>query len=356
MRRPRIPPSSFPPAFTTRQATRAGMGQLKTDSPYFFRHSYGVWGPATAVGAAPPSGHRARLELVAKANALASLLPGSAVTHETAAVLLGMPLPPRGAFASPSAPAGAPAPAGSSVNAAASVKASAGSPHSVASGTLHFARSAAANTSRRKEVKVWRTNVPAEDLVRLEGLDPPVTSIRRTLLLLARTWSVPDLVCAVDWAVRIPRFTYEDRLEPYARLPELSAWLSSLGPVKGKRALAEAVSLARVGSDSPQETRLRLALAEAGLPEPVCNPTLLSAEGRPLPPPDLAFPEWRVAVEYQCAHHFGESRSKADIDKRALLEDAGWLLVEVHAGMAWPTWSPAVERIRRGLRSRGAPC
>lgn len=344
MRRPRIPPSSCPLAFTARQAAQAGLGPLRSASPHFNRVSRGVWEPVHDADAAPPSAHRARLTLLAKANALASLLPDSAVTHETAAVLLGMPLPPRRASASAKTPPNA------------SANASADSARFAATDTLHFARLPSANGSRRKEVKVWRTDVPAEDLLRLEGLDPPVTSIRHTLLLLARTWDVPDLVCAVDWAVRIPRFSYEDRLEPYARLPELGAWLSGLGPVKGKRALAEAVSLARVGSDSPQETRLRLALAEAGLPEPVCNPTLLSAAGRPLPPPDLAFPEWRVAVEYQGAHHFGESRSKADIDKRALLEDAGWLLVEVHAGMAWPTWDPAVERISRALRSRGASC
>jgi len=63
-------------------------------------------------------------------------------------------------------------------------------------------------------------------------------------------------------------------------------------------ALRSALEAVRVGADSPQETRLRLAVTRAGLPTPLLNTTLRTATGRALHTPDFQWPEQRV-----CAGH-----------------------------------------------------
>jgi hypothetical protein len=65
------------------------------------------------------------------------------------------------------------------------------------------------------------------------------------------------------------------------------------------------------------ETRLRLALGRGGLPEPFLNPRTELRAGV-VRQPDLAYPEYRVAVEYD-----GEARS-AVAKVRAALMDRGW--------------------------------
>lgn len=311
----------LPLVFTAAEAKAAGLGDMKTRSPRGDRLSRGIWALRSdlqALPADPAAAWRARL--TGELNALGRIMSRVVAAHETAAALHGMPLP-----------------AGTDLR------------------RIHLARPRTAPGCRREKVTVWRTDIPLEDTVELPGLEIPATSMRRTLLLAATTWSREDLVCAVDWMIRQPRISYEDRFEPFDSLEGLGAWLDTVKGRHGSVRLREAMRFARMGSDSPQETRLRLALTEAGLPEPACNPVLLAPSGHPLPPPDLAFPQWRVAVEYQGKHHFTAGRSALDIDKRARFESAGWSLIEVHAAMARNGWAAAVSRVREGLRSRGWP-
>ena len=79
-------------------------------------------------------------------------------------------------------------------------------------------------------------------------------------------------------------------------------------PVAGLRLLRKSLGLARVGVDSPPETRLRLLFGRSGLPAFEPNYVLLDEQGTPLWI-DLACPEFRLAVEYDGGHHLTPASS-----------------------------------------------
>lgn len=83
-------------------------------------------------------------------------------------------------------------------------------------------------------------------------------------------------------------------------------------------------------TESPQETRLRLALVAGGLPRPVAQHVVRTTQGRVVARVDLAYPELRVAVEYdgRASHPLGLAR---DRDRAWGLQRAGWLVVHVTA-------------------------
>ena len=112
----------------------------------------------------------------------------------------------------------------------------------------------------------------------------------------------------------------------------------------GIRKARLALEQARVGADSAPETRLRLALEYAGLPEPQLNvPTELSAGV--VRQPDLAYPEQKVAVEYEGEGHSEAAQIVRDIAREEDFARAGWLLVRISK-------APHAER-RAGRRRQG---
>jgi hypothetical protein len=105
--------------------------------------------------------------------------------------------------------------------------------------------------------RISQATVPSEDVVAHEGL--PVTTVARTLADVGREWQFADTVVTVDDALADGRTTREDL--QVAALAQ-THWV-------GCGRAARAFSLARVGAHSPHETRTRLALLGAGLPEPL---------------------------------------------------------------------------------------
>lgn len=109
------------------------------------------------------------------------------------------------------------------------------------------------------------------DPVRL-GSRPAVrlTSRVRTLLDLAGLLREDALVAIRDHLVRRPRPVFEGRAEPFASVEEIRSAADAFHG-RGARTLRSAMAKVRVGSDSPAETWLRLALVADGLPEPLAN-------------------------------------------------------------------------------------
>lgn len=95
------------------------------------------------------------------------------------------------------------------------------------------------------------------DVVLVDGVR--VTSLARTLIDVARHWDVVDAVVAMDDTLADGRVTHD----------ELTAAVLRHTHWPGIGRASRAVRLARVGAHSPHETRSRLALVGAGLPEPL---------------------------------------------------------------------------------------
>ena len=127
---------------------------------------------------------------------------------------------------------------------------------------------------------------------------------------LSQALSLDDLVVLGDAAVFVPRYFDETApaSRPYATIEELTDRLAAhRGP--GKRKLGAALELIRLGCASPMETRLRLLIVRAGLPEPQLNVDILDGRGDFVACGDLYYPEQRVLVEYDGDQHRTDTKT-----------------------------------------------
>jgi len=112
-----------------------------------------------------------------------------------------------------------------------------------------------------------------------------------------------------------------------------------------------AVDLVRVGSESAMETWFRLAIVDAGFPEPELNVEVRDPDGRLLGRVDMAWPDHRIAFEYDGDHH--RERDVFHHDQR---RDNGFTVndwIAIHATSA-DAHRPAVvfERLRQAFEQR----
>ncbi len=111
------------------------------------------------------------------------------------------------------------------------------------------------------------------------------------------------------------------------------------------------------GAESPQETRTRLCLIDAGLPRPATQIVILDEFGRFVARADLGWPEWKVLVEYDGAQHWTDRRQRSrDIDRIATLEALGWKVIRVSADLLHNRPEVLINRVRAALREAGARC
>ena len=111
--------------------------------------------------------------------------------------------------------------------------------------------------------------------------------------------------------------------------------------------------------DSPMESETRITTTQYGLPRAVTNYTVPGAtfsNGAPITL-DLAWPEFRVAIEYDGDHHrTDKAQWRRDNDKRELLRHHHWIvLIATAANMAdEPSQAELAYRAGRQLALRGS--
>ena len=114
--------------------------------------------------------------------------------------------------------------------------------------------------------------------------------------------------------------------------------------------LRAALPLVRLDSWSPRETRTRLVLVTAGLPEPQLNLDIYDAHHQFLGCVDMAYPEFKVAIEYQGQLH-GEQYAR-DVERIERLRADGWIVIQVTSDtLRYP--NVIARRTWEALRSRG---
>ena len=120
---------------------------------------------------------------------------------------------------------------------------------------------------------------------------------------------------------------------------------------RGVRRLRSLLPLVDGGAESPQESRLRLLVVRAGIPPPATQIAFRELRIRV----DMGWPEWKVALEYDGVQHWIDGRQRSwDIERIALLEAAGWVVIRVSAEMLSRPWG-IIERVRAALRAAGCP-
>ncbi len=141
------------------------------------------------------------------------------------------------------------------------------------------------------------------------------------------------------------------RLEPLASIAELTRAVDA-GRRVGVARLREALPRLRARSGSRPETWLRLTIVDAGLPEPDLNVDVFVA-GEYVACVDLAYPERRIAFEYEGEHHLRDPRQWAlDIERYERLAAAGWLVIRATKQDVFEQSGRFIARARRALASR----
>ena len=203
----------------------------------------------------------------------------------------------------------------------------------------------------RPHVIVHRMKLFSDEVTTVNGI--PVTTPERTWLDMAEMLSLDELVAMGDSCVRIPRPDLEDRDMPLCSLADLQRMIDRHKGKRGLRKAREAIKLIRVGSDSPQETLLRLAMVRAGLPEPELNVPIISEDGARHHEPDLSYRRYKVGIEYEGEHHGDEGQIVRDIARSERYEALGWTEVRISKRHMFNDAKPAVAKIRTALVQAG---
>lgn len=213
---------------------------------------------------------------------------------------------------------------------------------------LHLSKPRSLPGVRRKGV-IGHTVIAAEDEV--ESVDGIRISTRsRTWLDMARLLPLNDLVCLGDELIRVPRQSLEGRDAPFATIEELRALVGRHPNLQGVVRARQALELMRVGADSAPESLLRLAMLDAGIPEPELQLRLRDAD--PFSPSaDLGFRQRRVAIQYDGGHHLAEAQSLSDRRRDKAFETAGWTVLVFRKEDFADGFEQATKEIKKALRS-----
>lgn len=112
----------------------------------------------------------------------------------------------------------------------------------------------------------------------------------------------------------------------------------------------------RRGVDSPMESRLRMLLVLAGLPEPKVDVRIVGDDGVWKRRYDLCYPEFRLIVEYDGRQHADNARQwESDLERREQLDDEEFRILVVTARGIFVEPERTIERVRRQLIARGHP-
>ena len=189
----------------------------------------------------------------------------------------------------------------------------------------------------RRGLIVHRDTVGSDELTELDGF--AVTTPLRTAWDLARRLNLVEAVVAVDRLANLARFR-PDRLRCTAlRYPR----------ARGNARLATVLAHADARSGSPPESRLRMTLVLAGLPRPEVQWAVQDPLARTAIWLDLAYPQRRIGIEYEGAHHTERDAVLRDAGRYTRLVDAGWRIYRYTKHEIYGAAERIVADIRRAL-------
>lgn len=124
---------------------------------------------------------------------------------------------------------------------------------------------------------------------------------------------------------------------------------------RGAKRARKAAGFLREGVDSAMESRLRMLLVLAGLPEPTVNHILRQVDGAWKRRLDLCFPSLKLIIEYDGRHHAENSRQwLSDLKRREELDALGWRIIVITRDDFYLTPDEVLVRVRDALIDRGA--
>lgn len=213
---------------------------------------------------------------------------------------------------------------------------------------LHLSKPRSLPEVRRKGVYGHTVLAREEEIESVEGIR--ISTRARTWLDMARRLSLTELVCMGDELIRIPRLQFEDRTEPFTTLAGLRSLVDRHPNLQGVVRARQALDLMRVGADSAPGTLLRLAMEDAGLPEPELQVALRIHDAMS-PTADLGYRQRRLAIQYDGGHHLLDAQTFSDRRRDKAFESAGWTVLTFHRDDLADGFQLAMGKINRALRA-----
>lgn len=188
--------------------------------------------------------------------------------------------------------------------------------------SIHVMRDARDGAVRRRSV-VGHRGLFSRDVVDVRGV--PVTN-------LADTWVDMGELIAPGFPLGLDDLVImgDAVANALGSVEPLREALDARVAPRGKLTLLEALEWIRVGSESPGETRTRLVLVRASLPEPELNKPIYGPGRLWLGRPDMRWKKQRVLLEYQGREFHDSDEQRAQDEVRfAGFCDHDWAVVPV---------------------------
>jgi len=174
--------------------------------------------------------------------------------------------------------------------------------------------------------------LPPEHVTWVRGI--PITTPERTLLDLAGMLSEEQLRRAIRQAQFLKLTT----------VGSLAAMLRGPGPKRGRKAFARVIATGAAPTRSELEDAVLDLILRGGFAHPLVNAPLYLSGRRIVP--DFLWPEQRLVIEADGAHHDDPFERVADRERQAILEAHGFRVIRV-------IWAQAIARPGATLRRIG---
>lgn len=216
---------------------------------------------------------------------------------------------------------------------------------------IHVANPFPLRAPRRANVVGHRLKIYRGEVWNINGVR--VTSRARTWLDLAASLSLKDLIAAGDYLVCSHGPEFPVPHESKCTVDDLALAIVHHPGIRGLRKARAALELIRVGADSPPETFMRLALVEAGLPEPELNVLVRDEYGRAVLWPDGAYRSYRISLQYDGGHHNDPRQYQRDIRRLETTKSLGWEEIRIGSDDLHGEHPAAIRKIEAALRAKG---
>jgi very-short-patch-repair endonuclease len=138
------------------------------------------------------------------------------------------------------------------------------------------------------------------------------------------------------------------------KLADVEAVIAEHPGARGVVRLRGVLPLVDGGAESPQETRTRLALIDAGLPKPQTQIRVHDQYGQFVARIDMGYEELRVGVEYDGPQHWTSPEQRArDIERQCALVDLGWVIIRVTSELLRYRMATFIARVTAAMEAAG---
>jgi very-short-patch-repair endonuclease len=193
-------------------------------------------------------------------------------------------------------------------------------------------------------IVIHRDTLVDDEICVIDGI--PATTPARTAYDLGRRGSLTRAV------IRLDSLANATGLKPDDVRPLIDGHKGSRGIVQLRRA----VDFMDGGAESPQETRTRLLLINAGFPRPTTQIVVCNEYGDFVARIDMGWPEFRVGVQYDGPQHWTDAERHArDIDQQAELQALDWKIIRVSRNLLRYRSPVFLARVRDAMRAAGWP-